>query len=202
MQKELRYELDLAGPRPTHQRNVELGWGLAVLVAVGSNVIWHVTHGRWFEAFWLCNAAALVAGLALWTQKSLLATVAFIWLVPGTAAWAAEALLLGSSFAWPSYALHLTGAIAAVLGIRRFGAHRAGYVAALALLALLLLVSRLLPLAANVNCAFGPRAGWWVFQALPLPHWGALAVMALSLSFAMNGLAGFVSPKALSVTSR
>ncbi len=173
----------------TRARLVELALGTAVLLALATNAAWHVKHGRWFDAFWLCNAAALLAGVALLLRQALLATVAFVWLVPGTLCWGIEASLLGSTFGWPSYALHLAGAVGAVFAVWRLGAHRAGYLGALLLLALLLLLSRFLPEGANVNCAFGPREGWRVFQWLPFGHWLSLAILGALLSFAMNQLA-------------
>ena len=170
-------------------RRAELVLGIMALAALGTNVSWHVRHGTWFDSFWVCNAATLLAALGLFFRSPLLATAAFVWLVPGALAWGSEALLLGSDFALPSYLLHFTGLLAAAYGVRRVGAHAAGYLGGLGLFAGLILLSRALPADANVNCAFGPRASWKAWAALGLPHFVTVAVLALTVSWTMNRLA-------------
>jgi hypothetical protein len=105
-------------------------------------------------------------------------------------AWGTEALVFGSTFAPPSYLLHLSGFAAALYGVRVLGAHRAGYQLGLAAFAGLLLVSRALPVEANVNCAFAPRASWTaVWATLALPHHLTIVLIALGLCWSMNRLA-------------
>ncbi|HVJ19497.1 MAG TPA: hypothetical protein VM686_28955 [Polyangiaceae bacterium] len=171
------------------ERNVQLGLGTLALLGLAANVSWHVQHGTWFDCFWVCNAATLLAGLGLLFRSALLSTSAFVWVVPGTLAWGTEALLLGSTFAVPSYLLHFTGFAAAVYGVRSLGAHAAGYLGGLALFAALLVLSRALPVAANVNCAFGPRASWKAWAALELPHHVSIVVLVLIVVWTMNRLA-------------
>lgn len=170
-------------------RKLEIALGIGALLALSANVSWHIGHGTWFDSFWLCNGATLFAGLGLLLRSALLGTAAFVWLVPGTAAWGLEALFLGSTFAVPSYLLHVGGVTAAAYGVRVHGAHRAGYLGALGLFAGLLVLSRSLPVEANVNCAFGPRASWKAWAALGLPHHLTVALLALAVAYAMNQLA-------------
>ncbi len=174
-------------------RQAEVTFGASVLAMLAMNVGWHIAHGRWFDVFWLCNAAAFLAGLALLGRSALLATISFVWLVPGTLCWGVEAGVLGSAFGWPSYFLHLGGAMTATYAVWRLGAHRAGYIGALVLLALVLGISRVLPAGANVNCAFGPRAGWRVFQFLPFGYWFSVALFGALSSFLMNQVALYVA---------
>jgi hypothetical protein len=170
-------------------RRVEIALGGLALLAVGANVTWHAQQGTWFDAFWLCNGATVLAGLGLLLRAPLLGTAAFVWLVPGTLAWAVEALFLGSSFPPPSYGLHLGGVAAAVYAVYRLGAHRAGYLGGLALFSALVLLSRALPEEANVNCAFGPRASWKAWAGLGLPHHLTIALLALAITYGMNRVA-------------
>jgi hypothetical protein len=180
---------DARVPR-VRQRRAGLALGILALLALATNVTWHVTHGRWFDCFWVCNGATLFAGLALLVRSQLLATAAFVWVVPGTVAWGTEALFFGSDFALPSYLLHLSGFAAALYGVWLLGAHRAGYQVGLALFAGLMLVSRALPPAANVNCAFAPRASWkGVWATFALPHHLTIAAIAFGLCWSMNRLA-------------
>ena len=167
-----------------------------------ANVASHVSIGRWFDSFWVCNGATLLCGLGLILRQTLLVTSGFVWLVPGTALWATEATLLGSSFAPASYLLHISGFAAAVYGVRRLGAHPSGYLGALGLFVGLLLCSRLLPAEANVNCAFGPRASWKVWAALDLPHHLTVALLALVVCWAMNRLADLWSRVPVPISER
>jgi hypothetical protein len=162
--------------------------GLAFLAAF-ANVVWHIEHGRWFECFWLCNVAAIAAALGLFFSSSLLSTVAFIWLVPGTIVWSIEVFVLRVEFAHTSYALHLVGVAAASFGVHRLGAHRSGFAGALGFLSGLLVLSRFLPEAANVNCAFSPRTGWSIFELLPIPYSLAVVVLGLTIAYATSKLA-------------
>jgi hypothetical protein len=147
----------------------EIALGLLALFVVLLNVVWHVQHGRWFESFWLCNLSLALVGAGLLARSSLGVSVGFAWLIPGTLAWSIEASLLGGTFAPTSYAVHLGGSALATFGVARLGVHRRTELAALTFLAAALLLARGLPASANVNCAFGARAGWRV-----LPSSGAL----------------------------
>ena len=172
------------------QRRAELTLGILALLALATNLAWHIAHGRWFDCFWVCNAATLLAGLGLLFRSPLLSTAAFVWVVPGTLAWATEALVFGSDFSPPSYLLHISGFVAALYGVRSLGAHPAGYLGGLGLFGVLLLLCRALPAEANVNCAFAPRASWKaVWATIELPHYLTTALLALGVCWSMNRLA-------------
>ena len=121
----------------------------------------HVLAGRWYDAFWVCNLAALLVGPAVLFRSALLATVAFTWILPGTLVWLLDALLAGSAILPTSWGVHVGGSLAAIYAVRRAGPVDRGLVASLALPAFALLVSRLcLPPAENVNAVYRVPAGW------------------------------------------
>jgi hypothetical protein len=175
----------------------EIVAGLAALFAVGLNVLWHVQHDRWFESFWLCNLSLFAVGVGLLSRASLLVSVGFVWLLPGTLAWASEAWFLGGSFAPTSYLVHVGGSALALFGVLRLGVHPQSELGALGFLSAALLLARLLPASANVNCAFGARSGWsW------LPESGALfslcgALGALTASVLVTRVARRIARRAL-----
>lgn len=156
--------------------------GLLLLSVVGANAVAHVAGGRWYDVFWLCNWCVLGVGVALLTGSARLATVAWIWLLPGTLAWSVEVLASVPFFA-TSYALHGLGALGAVYALRRVGAARGVGPLSLAVLACVLLGSRLLPEAANVNGVFGPRRGWPSLAALGSLYPLSLAALALGAAW-------------------
>jgi hypothetical protein len=121
----------------------------------------HVEADNWFHGFWVCNAAALVVGPALFARSGLWAQVALTWLLPGTAVWLVDALLTGQSIMPTSYNVHIGGLLSAAWGVARFGPARRGWLAALALLAFVLALSRIaLPAAPNVNAVHAVPLGW------------------------------------------
>lgn len=156
--------------------------GLVLLGVVGANGAAHVAASRWYDTFWLCNWCVLGVAVALFTRSARLATVAWIWLLPGTLAWSVEVLSSVRFFA-SSYALHGLGLFGAVYALRRLGAARGVTPVAIAALACVVLGSRLLPEAANVNGVFGPRRGWVALAALGALYPLSLAALALGAAW-------------------
>jgi hypothetical protein len=121
----------------------------------------HVREGHYYHAFWICNVAALLVGPALLARSATLSAVALTWLMPGTIVWLVDTTLTGVPAMSTSYGVHFGGALAAVWGVRRFGYARGSWRAALAVLAVVLGVSRLfLPAEPNVNAVQRVPAGW------------------------------------------
>ncbi len=131
------------------------------IAAIALHDLAHVEAGHWYDAFWLCNVAALLVGPAVLTRSRVLSAVALTWLVPGTAVWLADAALAGSHILPTSWAVHVGGSLAALYAVRRSGYAPRGWLAALGVLAAAVLASRVfLPAAPNVNAAFRVPVGW------------------------------------------
>lgn len=142
-------------------RAIDLLVGGFAIAAITLHDATHVEAGHWYDAFWLCNIAALLVGPAVLLRSRVLAAVALTWLVPGTVVWLSDAALAGSHILPTSWAVHVGGSLAALYGVRRAGYAPRGWLAALGLLAAAVLASRaLLPAAPNVNAAFRVPAGW------------------------------------------
>lgn len=140
----------------------------------------HVSEGRYWDVFWVCNVAAAVVGPGILLRSQALAAAALTWLVPGTAVWLADTVLAGSNILPTSYAVHLGGTAAAVYATRRNGLSQRGWLAALALLASCVLVSRAaLPAAANVNAAHAVPRGWGFLGPSRVPF--RLAALSIAL---------------------
>lgn len=145
----------------TPWRRVDVVVGLLACVAIALHDHAHVIEGRYYDAFWICNVAALVLGPALIARSATLVFVSFSWLVPGTVVWLVDAWVAGSNILPTSYAVHLGGSAGAIYGVARFGHARWGWVAAVATLVFAVAASRFaLPPDANVNAAHAIPAGW------------------------------------------
>jgi hypothetical protein len=148
---------------PVSPRLTWTDWAVALfaLAAIALHDAVHVSEGRYWDVFWICNVAAAVVGPGILLRSPALAAAALTWLVPGTAVWLLDTVLSGASILPTSYAVHLGGTAAAVYATRRSGVSPRGWAAALALLGACVLVSRAaLPPAANVNAAYVVPRGW------------------------------------------
>jgi hypothetical protein len=146
--------------RPSRSR---LDWIVAsfAIAAIAAHDAVHVTQGRYWDTFWICNVAALVVGPAVLLRSPLLAAAALTWLVPGTLVWLADSIITGSNILPTSYAVHLGGTAAAFYATRVSGFTRRGWLAALALLIACVVASNLfLPATTNVNAAHAIPKGW------------------------------------------
>jgi hypothetical protein len=140
---------------------VDVGVAVFALVAIALHDGVHVSEGRYWDVFWVCNVAATLVGPAVLLRSPLLAAAALTWLLPGTAVWLADAVVAGSNILPTSYAVHLGGTAAALYATRRNGFAEGGWLAALAALVFAVAVSRFaLPTAANVNVAHAIPRGW------------------------------------------
>ena len=121
----------------------------------------HISAGRWWDVFWVCNVAALLPAVAILRRSALLATVALTGLVPGTAVWLADVGLSGATILSTSYGVHLGGTFAAAWAVARYGRSTPAAAWAFALFAGCFGFSMLvLPEAANVNAAHSIPPGW------------------------------------------
>jgi hypothetical protein len=147
------------------QSLTRIDWAVATfaMVAIAVHDAAHVAAGRYWDAFWICNVAALFVGPAILLRSPAMAAVALTWLVPGTVVWLLDVALAGSNILPTSYAVHLGGTAAALYATRTVGFCEIGWVWSLLVLAASTLASRLfLPKAANVNAAHAIPHGWTV----------------------------------------
>jgi hypothetical protein len=155
------------GPQaPRRCSRIDIAVGTLALAAIALHDAAHIQAGHWFNAFWVCNIAALLAGPAVLFGSPVLSGAALTWLLPGTAVWLLDAIVAGSTILPTSYAVHLGGTAVAVYGLRRagrlHGVHRpAVFAASMGILGAAVVVSRwALPAAANVNAAHSVPRGW------------------------------------------
>jgi hypothetical protein len=142
----------------------------------------HFAAGRWYDAFWVCNVAALLVAPAVLSRSPMLATVALTWLLPGTLVWLTDVFVAGSTILPTSYNVHLGGALAAVYGVWRSGHAKKSWLLALAFLALTVIVSRLLlPAEHNVNAVHRVPPGWSFLGE----NRGRFVLVAIALSVAL-----------------
>lgn len=147
--------------RSPELRRVDLAVASFSILAIGAHDAAHIAAGRYWDVFWICNVAALFVGPAILLRSPELAAIALTWLFPGTVVWLVDALVAGSNILPTSYAVHLGGTAAAFYATRRAGFSERGWVAALGVLALAVLVARVfLPVGANVNAAYSVPRGW------------------------------------------
>ncbi|HLM72230.1 MAG TPA: hypothetical protein VK459_06055 [Polyangiaceae bacterium] len=167
---------------------VDIGVGalmsLAALVHAGE----HVRAGRPHDVLWICNVVALLVGPAVLLRSPLLSAVGLTWMVPGTLIWLLDAVLAGSAILPTSYGAHLGGAAVSVYAVRRNGHAPRGWVAALAVLLLVMVASWVaLPPETNVNSVRDVPKGWEAFAVPGLPLWvgfhGLKVIVALACAF-------------------
>ncbi len=165
-------------------RAAEVALGVAMIVAIAGHDYVHVSEGRYWDVFWVCNVSAAVLGPALLLRSAALAFAAFAWLVPGTLVWLLDSVLAGSTLMPTSFPVHLGGSAATVFALRRFGRSPRGWVAALGVLVVSVAVSRLaLPAHANVNAAHAVPRGWEVLGGSRAAFIGAaLGIVAVVLA--------------------
>ena len=145
----------------TRRSRLEIAVACFAIVAIVVHDAAHVSAGRYYDVFWVCNVSAVILGPALLARSPTAVFVAFAWLIPGTIVWLVDAFVAGSSILVTSYAVHLGGSAAAVWGVRRLGYARRGWIAALLVFVGALVFSRLfLPAHANVNAAHAIPSGW------------------------------------------
>ncbi len=145
----------------TGWRKTDIIVGSLACSAIAMHDYAHISAGRYYDVFWICNVAALALGLGILFKNASLVFVGFAWLLPGTAVWLVDAVVAGSNILPTSYAVHLGGSAAATYGVMRCGHAKHGVVAALAALVFAVVVSRVvLPEAANVNAAHAVPGGW------------------------------------------
>jgi hypothetical protein len=134
----------------------------AVVAAIGwvIHAANHVRRGETWDLLWTCNVAPvlLVIGCALRVPR--LVAIALLWLSLGLPLWIAS-LAAGAELIVTSPLVHVLALAIAVLAGRELGIPRWSWIAAIAGLAALTLLCRLVsPEALNLNMAFGVYAGW------------------------------------------
>lgn len=120
----------------------------------------HVRRGEAWDLLWTCNVAPvlLVIGCAL--RKPRLVAIALLWLSLGLPLWIVS-LAAGSEVILTSPLVHVLAFVIAALAARELGIPRWSWLTAIAALAALTLLCRLVsPPALNLNMAFGVYEGW------------------------------------------
>ena len=145
----------------------------------------HISEGRWYDIFWVCNLAALLVGPGVLLRSAELSIAAFTWIVPGTIIWLLDAVLAGSNLLPTSYGVHVGGSIAAVYGVWRAGYSSRSFWLTASLPMAAMAISRLwLPHEQNVNGAHAGPRGWGFLGA----SWSSFFVVSTLISLAMVGL--------------
>jgi hypothetical protein len=166
----------------------DLGVAAFAFVAIVVHDAAHLAAGRYWDVFWVCNVSAALVGPAILFRSPLLSAAALTWIVPGTGVWLADAFVAHSNILPTSYAVHIGGTLAACYATRVSGFARRGWLFALAVLALSVLVSRLfLPAFANVNAAHSIPKGWGFLGQRRAAF--VVAATALSLACCLLGRA-------------
>jgi hypothetical protein len=121
----------------------------------------HLSAGRWYDIFWVCNVSAVLVAPGVILRSPTLCAVAFTWLMPGTVVWLLDSLVAGANILPTSWGVHVGGMLAALYGVWRSGFAPRGWLAALGTLAATLALSRLLlPPRFNVNVVHAVPQGW------------------------------------------
>jgi hypothetical protein len=145
----------------------------------------HISEGRWYDVFWVCNLAALLVGPGVLLRSPSLSIAALTWIVPGTIVWLLDALLAGSNLLPTSYGVHLGGSLAAAYGVWRAGYATKSFWLTASLPMGAMFFSRLvLPPEHNVNAAHAVPKGWGF---LGESSWSFFVVSTL-ISLALVGL--------------
>ena len=132
----------------------------AIFAIVAHDAV-HVSEGRWYDVFWVCNVAALLVGPAILWRSPAMAAASMTWLLPGTIVWLVDVVVAGSSIIPTSYAVHLGGTAASFYAVRISGYSHVGWIAALGVVAFCVTTSwAFLPEHANVNAAHSVPKGW------------------------------------------
>jgi hypothetical protein len=145
----------------------------------------HISEGRWYDVFWVCNLAALLVGPGVLLRSPSLSIAGLTWIVPGSVVWLLDAVLAGSNLLPTSYGVHLGGSLAAVYGVWRAGyVTRSIWLTASLPIAAMLISRLVLPPEHNVNSAHAVPKGW---RFLGESWWSFFAVSTL-ISLAMVAL--------------
>ncbi|MBM4361307.1 MAG: hypothetical protein FJ104_01410 [Deltaproteobacteria bacterium] len=175
---------DPRAPDPALRRTE---WGVAIfaLAAIAAHDGVHVSEGRWWDTFWVCNLAALLVGPSILLRSPLLAAACLTWLVPGTVVWLVDGLCSGQNILPTSYLIHFGGTAAAIYSTRVNGWSPRGWLAALGLFAFAVLVARYaLPPGTNVNAARDVPRGW----STPAGGYAVFVAIELGIALAACGL--------------
>jgi len=153
-------------------RNVPFRLGLLALALWGIHACAHLVRGTPEQLLWVCHVAALGVGLGLLSGRRWLNAMGVLVLLVGTPAWAAN-LFIAGTFLPTSLLPHVGGLVLGLVGLKLLGPPESDWWKALALVALLLLVSRaVVPEADNVNLVYGiwPKmADWWPLRGPTIP---------------------------------
>ncbi|MDZ4819652.1 MAG: hypothetical protein SGJ20_11840 [Planctomycetota bacterium] len=146
---------------------------------------WHLLYGQPVNLLWACHTAALCVGIGLLFAWPMPIAVGGLLLMVGLPSWILSLIYTGD-FAPTSILTHVGGLLCAVLGLRATTYPKNAPMWALALMGLLLLVSRALSTPVeNVNVAYTASAFPYDFSHRPELHmfmvllvWAVFLLMA------------------------
>ncbi len=134
--------------------------GYAALGCYAIHATFHVLHGRPEDLLWMCHIGAAIVGAGLLVSSPGVNGVGTLFLCMGTPLWIMD-LFRGMVFYPTSCFTHLGALAIGLYGVRCLGMPRGVWWKAVAVLAALIAVSRLVtPAHANVNVAFAIHSGF------------------------------------------
>jgi hypothetical protein len=155
------------------------------LGAIALHDLAHIEAGRWYDAFWVCNLAALLIGPAAILRSALLATISLTWILPGTVLWLLTAVLADANLLPTSFGIHIGGTVVSGWAAWRSGWAPKSFWASLALPVIAVCISRAwLPPDRNVNAAHAVPRG---FDALGA-DFGVFALSATLMVLVVCGV--------------
>ena len=156
-------------------------------------IIFYIAHAAtWIQRhaasnlLWTCHLGCLLVGVAILARWPLANAVGVLWLILGNIIWSIH-LANGGEFIMTSQLTHLGGLLLGLWSIRQAGFPRGSWLAALAGLAVLHILSGFITAPSeNVNLAFRVWSGWE--KTFPDFHVYRLFMLAVSavLFFALE----------------
>jgi len=120
----------------------------------------HLYRGAPYNLLWGCHIAALLVGLGLLLRNPTLNAIGFLWSCLGLPLWIID-IATGGEFIVTSPLTHVGGFVLGFIGVRKMGMPRGAAIKAMAAMAALMVICRVVtPPAANVNLAFHVKNGW------------------------------------------
>ncbi|HBP17112.1 MAG TPA: hypothetical protein DEA08_04855 [Planctomycetes bacterium] len=163
-------------------------WGLIAYAFYALHAIYFLAHDRPGNLLWGCHMACLGVGTGLLLRSPVFNGLGVLSLVFGTPLWVLD-FMTGGEFLPTSMGTHLGGLALGIAGVRSLGIPRFTWLKLVALTALLMTLSRVVPPAAleNVNLCMGPPKGWE--DELPgYPVFGAIVLGGAAAQFLLAEL--------------
>jgi hypothetical protein len=160
--------------------------GLVALLCYAIHGAVHLSRGAPYNLLWSCHIAALLVGFGLLLRNPTLNAIGFLFSCLGLPLWLID-LATGGEFIVTSPLTHLGAFVLGFIGVRKLGMPRGAAVKALAALAGLWAICRVVtPPAANVNLAFRVHHGWEAYFPSFALYSAMLLVIAGTIFFGVE----------------